>query len=94
MTTTDLALAAVRGFAATLGRARGPDRICVRLHGADGMARLCAVEAAIVQIWPGAPARELVWLTRTAAAETLCLQAFADGALLAEATYDLGMADA
>lgn len=60
MTTTELALAAVRGFAATLGKGRTPDRICVRLHGADGMASLCAVEAAILELWPVAPARELV----------------------------------
>jgi hypothetical protein len=94
MTSTDLALAAVRGFAATLGTDRGPDRICVRLHGADGMASLCAVEAAILELWPVAPARELVWLTRTAGAETLGLQAFADAGLLAEATYALGGAEA
>ncbi len=82
------------GFATEIVQGRGPDRICVRLHGADGMASLCAVEAAILELWPASPAKELVWLTRTTAADTLHLQAFADGALLAEATYELGGAHA
>jgi len=85
---------AVRRFADRLSvRARAPDRVQARLDGEDGMAGLCAVEAALSDLWPPATAKELVWLTRTAQAGAglLHLQAYdADGELLGDATFRLG----
>jgi hypothetical protein len=42
------------------------------------MAGLCAVEAALSDLWPPATAKELVWLTRSASAgaDLLHLQAY------------------
>lgn len=89
---------AVRRFAARLSaRAGVPDRVQARLDGEDGMAGLCAVEAALSDLWPPATAKELVWLTRTAQAggALLHLQAYgADGELLGDARFRLGMCDA
>ena len=88
---------AVRRFAVQVGaRARPPERISAKLDGADGMAGLCAVEAAMSDLWPQATAKELVWLTRSVAdGDLLHLQAFAsDGELLCNATYRLGRRDA
>ena len=96
MTTVDEArdgADAVRRFAAELGRA--PERIQAKLDGADGMAGLCAVEQVISDLWAAA-AKELVWLTRDAAAggDLLHLQAFAsDGEVLGAATFRLGRGD-
>jgi hypothetical protein len=92
-TPTDLARNAVRQFAAEMADLPEPDRLCVRLHGDDGMASLCAVEAAILDHLAASPAKELIWLTQTAAGDTLHLQAFAGGALLMEASYGLGPVD-
>ncbi len=89
---------AVRRFAAQVGvRARVPDRVQARLDGEDGMAGLCAVEAALSDLWPPATAKELVWLTRTASAGAglLHLQAYsADGELLGDARFRLRPRDA
>jgi hypothetical protein len=85
---------AVRRFAAELGRT--PERIQAKLDGADGMAGLCAVEAAVCDLWPAVGAKELVWLTRDASAhgDLLHLQAFAsDGEVLGAATFRLGRGD-
>jgi hypothetical protein len=81
---------AVRRFAARVGRP--PDRIQARLDGEDGMAGLCAVEAALSDLWPPATAKELVWLTRTASAGAglLHLQAYGPGGeLWGDATFRL-----
>ncbi|MDB5422646.1 MAG: hypothetical protein JWQ29_62 [Phenylobacterium sp.] len=83
---------AVRRFAARVG-APAPDRIQARLDGEDGMAGLCAVEAALSELWPPATAKELVWLTRTASAGAgfLHLQAYGPlGELRGDATFRLG----
>src|SRR5438876_1291589 len=85
---------AVRRFAAAL-RDRQPNRIQARLNGQDGMARLCAVEAAIADLWPVAIAKELVWLARSGVAEqdVLHLQALAaDGEVLGAAAFRLAPA--
>ena len=81
---------AVKQFAAAL-RAQ-PDQIEARLNGHDGMAGLCAVEAAISALWPPTTSKELVWLTRSEAAvgEVLHLQArAADGEVIGAATFHL-----
>jgi hypothetical protein len=94
MTTLDLARDAVGRFAGLLPSARRPDLLRVRVQGEDGMARLCAIESAIAELWPASTAKEMIWLTRTAATETLHLQAFTrDGELLGEATYGLERVD-
>ena len=83
--------AAVRRFAADLHPC-APHRIHVELDGPDGMARLCAVEAAVGQLWPPGTAKELVWLTRTASAGggVLRLRAFGpDGDVLGDASFPL-----
>jgi len=89
---------AVRRFAAKVGRhPRPPERVQAKLDGADGMAGLCAVEAALSDLWPPATAKELVWLTRTvqAGAGLLHLQAYGPhGELMGDATFRLGMGDA
>jgi hypothetical protein len=85
---------AVRRFAAKVGRhLRPPERVQAKLDGEDGMAGLCAVEAALSDLWPPATAKELVWLTRTAQAGggLLHLQAYGpDGELMGDATFRLG----
>lgn len=85
---------AVRRFAAQVGRwVRPPDRVQAKLDGEDGMAGLCAIEAALSDLWPPATAKELVWLTRTAQAGAglLHLQAYGpDGELMGDATFRLG----
>lgn len=56
------------------------------------MAGLCAVEAALSDLWPPATAKELVWLTRSASAGAglLHLQAYGpDGELMGDATFRL-----
>ena len=85
---------AVQRFSRTLHRAaRAPARILARFDGEDGMARLCAVEAALSELWPSSTAKELVWLTRSGPREDpakLQLSAFsADGAPLCEAMFRL-----
>jgi hypothetical protein len=89
---------AVRRFAAKVsGHRRPPERVQARLDGEDGMAGLCAVEAALSELWPPATAKELVWLTRTASAGAglLHLQAFGpDGELMGDATFRLEPGDA
>ena len=84
---------AVRRFAAKVSRhARPPERVQAKLDGEDGMAGLCAVEAALSDLWPPATAKELVWLTRTAStgAGLLHLQAFGPGGeLWGDATFRL-----
>jgi hypothetical protein len=85
---------AVRRFAADLaiGQRGEPCRIQAELDGPDGMARLCAVEAALAELWPCGLAKELVWLTRAAPGEAgvLHLRAFAPaGALVREASFPL-----
>lgn len=82
---------AVRRFAGQVG-ATPPERVQARLDGADGVARLCSVEAAIADLWPRATAKELVWLTRSGAGDgaLLHLQAFApDGGVIAAASFRL-----
>jgi hypothetical protein len=82
---------AVRRFAQDPGSRRA-DRIQVRIDAADGMDRLCAVEAVLCDLWPPATAKELVWLTRRGADEgdKLHLQAFAaDGEVLCRASFRL-----
>ncbi|THD63456.1 hypothetical protein [Phenylobacterium sp.] len=64
------------------------------MHGAEGVAGLCEVEAAIAAFWPSSPAKELIWLTLTAGPDSLELQAFANGELLSAATYSLAPAHA
>jgi hypothetical protein len=86
---------AVRRFAAKVSRQ--PERVQAKLDGEDGMARLCAVEAALSDLWPPATAKELVWLTRTAQAGAglLHLQAYGpDGELMGDAMFRLGSGDA
>jgi len=84
---------AVRRFAAQVGcHRRPPERVQARLDGEDGMAGLCAVEAALSDLWPPATAKELVWLTRSASAgaDLLHLQAYGpDGELMGDATFRL-----
>ena len=84
---------AVRRFAAEL-RAQGqrPDRIQARLDAKDGVAGLCAAEAAIAEQWPPATAKELVWLAGSGDdGDLLHLQArAADGELLCAVTFRLG----
>ncbi len=94
MTTTERARHAAQRFARQTRKLGQPDLIRVQSHGPEGMACLCAVESAIAALWPGTPAKELVWLTQTAAPDSLRLQAFAQGELLHAATYPLGPADA
>ena len=90
MLKTELAQDAARRFARErLGDCK-PDLIRAQWHGDEGIAALCAVEAAIAALWPSLPAKELVWLTQTAAPDRLHLQAFVDGLLLQTATYELG----
>ena len=82
---------AVRRFAGQVGETT-PERVLARLDGADGMSRLCAVEATIAALWPPTTAKELVWLTRAdnEAGDVLHLQAFApDGVVLARASFRL-----
>lgn len=82
---------AVRKFAQALA-GRTADRIQARLDAGDGMARLCAVEAALCDLWPPGTAKELVWLTRTAAeaGDRLHLRAFAaDGEVLCRVSFRL-----
>jgi hypothetical protein len=94
MTTIDFARDAVFRFAGLLPSSRRPDLLRVRLQSKDGIARLCAIESAIGEHWPASTAKEMIWLTRTAAAETLHLQAFTrDGELLGEATFGLDHVD-
>jgi len=73
---------------------RPPERVQAKLDGEDGMAGLCAVEAALSDLWPPATAKELVWLTRTAqtgGGGLLHLQAYGpDGELMGDATFRLG----
>jgi hypothetical protein len=94
MTKLDLARDAVGRFAGLLPSARRADLLRVRVQGEDGMARLCAVESVIAELWPASTAKEMIWLTRTAATASLHLQAFTrDGELLGEATYGLERVD-
>lgn len=82
---------AVRRFSQDPGSRRA-DRIQVRIDAEDGMNRLCAVEAALSDLWPPATAKELVWLTRrgTDEGDKLHLQAFAaDGEVLCRASFRL-----
>jgi hypothetical protein len=90
MLKTEIAQDAARRFARERLQDRRPDLICAQWHGDEGVAGLCAIEAAIAALWASPPAQELVWLTRTAAPDRLHLQAFADGRLLQTATYELG----
>lgn len=83
------ARAAVDRFAEGLGGVR-PDRVLARLDGEGGMDTLCAVEAALSARFPASVAKELVWLTRSGAADCLRLQAWdAQGAELAGAEFSL-----
>ena len=85
---------AVRRFAVRLSeRCTAPNRVQAKFDGEDGMSGLCAVEAALSDLWPPATAKELIWLTRTAKAgeALLQLQAYgADGELLGDAQFRLG----
>jgi hypothetical protein len=94
MTRLDLARDAVCRFAVGLRSVRPPDLLRVRLQAEDGMASFCVIEDAFAELWPGPTAKEMIWLTRTAASETIHLQAFTGaGELLGEATYRLDRAD-
>ncbi len=90
MSKTEIAQDAARRFAQERLQDRKPDLIRVQWHGDEGVAGLCAVEAAIAALWASPPAKELVWLARTAAPDRLHLEAFVDGQLLQTATYELG----
>ena len=89
---------AVRRFAAQVSRrAQPPERIRAEMDGEDGMAGLCAVEAAMSDLWPSDIAKELIWLTRAVStqADLLHLRAFAaDGEVLGDATFRLWRGDA
>jgi hypothetical protein len=93
MTKTDFVRDATLRFARDLRTGGAPDLIRAQLRGAEGIDCLCAVEAVIAGLWPTPPAKELIWLTQTAAPDALELQAFAAGELLGAATYDLVAAD-
>lgn len=84
---------AVARFAAILDAAHQTLRIHARWDGADGVAGLCAAEAAIEAVWPRAVGKELIWLTGAAsgAPPVLHLEARgADGALVREAAFSVG----
>ncbi len=82
---------AVERFAAEL-KGRQPDRIQARLDGKDGVAGLCAAEAAIAERWPPTTSKELIWLAGSGGADgdLIHLQAkAADGEVLCALTFRL-----
>ena len=84
---------AVERFAAELSsHPRRPDRIQARLDAKDGVAGLCAAEAAIAALWPPTTSKELIWLAGSGSADgdLLHLQAkAADGEVLCAITFRL-----
>jgi len=83
---------AVAKFRKLLGR-RLPQRIQARIDSAAGMAGLCAVEARLADCWAVEVSKEFVWLTRspTAGRDRLELRAFAEGSVICEAVFQLGV---
>ncbi len=84
---------AVKRFAAELrAHHHQPDRIQARLEAKDGIAGLCAAEAAIADLWPPATSKELIWLAGAGRGDgdLLHLQArAADGELLCAVSFRL-----
>ena len=84
---------AVARFAAILPRDGEAMRIDARWDGGDGVAVLCAAEAAIEAAWPRAAGKELVWLTGAGATGDRLLRLSArgpDGVLIGDAAYRVG----